>query len=39
MNSHVSDLTDMTALDNRILVLYSQLSQSVAKFVSEMKLP
>ena len=31
MNSPVSVLTDMAALDNRILVLYSQLSQSVAK--------
>ena len=39
MNSHVSDLTDMAALDNRIFVLHSQLSQSVAKFVSELKLP
>ena len=38
MNSHISVLTDMAALDNRILVLYSQLSQSVAKFVSELKL-
>ena len=38
MNSHVSDLTHMAALDNKILVLYSQMSQSVAKFVSEKKL-
>jgi hypothetical protein len=39
INSTVSKLTDMTALDNKNCLLHSQRSENILKFDSEMKFP